>query len=225
MALPMITPVTAKTINHLNPDAGILLNSFDFSSATDAYTLMALVKSAIGTDKCFGATKGGINVPEGRETWSPSYDSKRMRYKGESFFAGAAPKMSGSLVEFTPANVKAVSGAADVDRANELKIKVQPRASINLDDYFTNVVFVANNGPNGLYLVELKNALCTVGMNSQSVDKDVATMPFEFTAHSDSPEFTDELPISYYFFGVSEEATAAVANEVQGEENGETTEG
>jgi len=218
MPIPLITPVTAETINHLNPDAGILLNTFDFSTATNAYTLMELVKAAIGTDKCFGATKGGINVPEGRENWSPTFDSKRMRYKGETFFAGAAPKVSGSLVEFTPENVKAVSGAADITGDGTIKVKVQPRASIHLDDYFENVVFITNNGPNGLYLVELKNALCTVGMNSQSADKDVSTMPFEFMAHSNSPEFTDELPISYYFFGVSEEATAAVANEQQGEE-------
>lgn len=217
MPIPLITPVTAKTINHLNPDAGILLNNFDFSTATDAHTLMALVKAVIGTDKCFGATKGGINVPEGRESWSPTFDSKRMRYKGETFFAGAAPKVSGSLVEFTPANVKAVSGAADITGDGTLKVKVQPRASIHLDDYFENVVFITNNGPNGLYLVELKNALCTVGMNSQSADKDVSTMPFEFTAHSGSPEFTDELPISYYFFGVNEEAVAAVNEQVEQE--------
>ena len=46
----------------------------------------------------------------------------------------------------------------------------------------------------------MKNALCTSGINSQTSDKAVGTLPFEFSAHSASAVFTDELPVKYYFF-------------------------
>lgn len=218
MSLAMVTPVTAKTINHLNPDAGILLFNFDFSKAKNANELMALITSEEGQKSWFGATKGGVNVQEGRATWSPTFDSKRMPFVGEERFSGAVPKMTGTLVEFTPANVKAISGAAEIDDSDTLKVKVQPKATLKNEHYFKNVVFVANNGPDGLYVAEIKNAASIAGMNSQSADQDIATLPFEFRAHSDSPAFTDDLPMSYWFFGASAEATQAVANQVEQEQ-------
>lgn len=198
----MITPVTANTINNLNPDAGMLLYDFDFSSATDAGTLMSLIASTEGQKHWLGATKGGVNVQENREWWSPSFDGKRMPFKGEKRFSTANPKMTGSLVEFRPDTVKAISGIADIE-GEGTKIKVQPKANIRIGDYFSNVVFVCNNGPEGLYLAELKNALCTSGLNSQTTDKDIGTLPFEFSGHSESVVFTEDLPISYYFFAAA----------------------
>lgn len=214
----MITPVTANTINNLNPDAGMLLFNFDFTSATDAPSLMALIASTEGQKCWFGATKGGINVQENREWWSPTFDGKRMPFKGEKRFSTANPKMTGTLVEFRPENVKAVSGIADIG-GEGTKITVQPKANIRIGDYFDNVVFVCNNGPEGLYVAEMKNALCTSGLNSQSTDKDIGTLPFEFSGHSDSVVFTEDLPLTYYFFGVSKEAAEQVAQQVANEED------
>ena len=218
MSINMVTPVTAKTINHLNPDAGMLLHDFDISEVKNAQELMQKITSADGQKCWFGATKGGINVQEGRSNWTPSFDSKRTSFKGEEKFASAVPKMTGTLVEFTPANVKAISGAAEIDDADPQKVKIQPKATIQNEHYFKNVGFVANNGPDGLYVAEMKNAMSITGMNSQSADQDIATLPFEFVAHSDSPVFTDDLPLTYWFFGASEEATAAVANQVEQEQ-------
>lgn len=199
--MQMVTPVTAETFKDLNFNAGMLLKNFDFASATDATSLMALIVSAeVQRDSWLGATKGGINVQENKSYWSPSMDGRRMPFKGEKQFDTAEPKVTGTLVQYTPRNVKAISGAAEITGENTNVVKVQPLANIREGDYFDNVVFVGNVGSDGLYVAEIKNALCTSGMNSQSTDKDIGTMPFEFTAHADSPVFTEELPISYYFF-------------------------
>ena len=140
-----------------------------------------------------------------------------MAYKGEKQFSEAAPKITGSLVEYTPENVKAVSGIATVSPNGNI-ITVQPRASISEGDYMTNVVWITNHGTNGLYLVDLKNALCTSGMNSQHNDKDIGTMPFEFSGHADNVEYKDELPISYLFFGAAEAAQTSEQEEPAAEE-------
>ena len=201
----MITPVTVETINNLAPNAGMLLTNFDYSSATDANTLAQLILSEETQGSSWrGATKGGINVQENREWWSPEFDGKRMPYKGEKQFSTANPKITGTLVEFTPENVKAVSGIATIATDGNITT-VQPRGSIKEDDYFDNIVWVTNNGPDGLYLVELKNALCTSGMNSQSADKDIGTLPFEFSGHAENVVYSDELPIKYLFFAAAQE--------------------
>lgn len=204
-SLSMVTPITAETFNRLNFNAGMLLHDFDYSSATDAASLMALIVNQETQQNCwFGATKGGINVQENRSTWSPSMDGKRMPFVGETQFDTAAPRITGTLVEYTPQNVKAVSGSATLDEEDNVTT-IQPTATIKRGDYFENVVFIGNIGADGLYLVEIDNALCTSGMNGQTTDKDIGTLPFEFTAHSSSPVFTDELPIRYKFFGVAAE--------------------
>ena len=201
--LNMVSPVTAETFAKLNFNAGMLLANFDYSAATDAASLMELIVSEeVQRNSWLGATRGGINVRENRGNWEPGMDGKRMSFVGAKQFDNADPRISGTLLEYSPRNVQLVSGAADVTTSGQVDT-VQPRATIKVSDYLTNVVFVGNIGPEGLYLVELKNAMCVTGMNSQSTDKDVGTLPFEFAGHSASPVFTDELPIVYKFFGVS----------------------
>lgn len=200
----MLTPITAETFKGLVFDAGMLLVNFDFSTATDAQTLMTLVTSETAqADSWLGATKGGVNVQENREWWSPEMDSLRMPYKGMHRPSNAAPKMTGTLVEFRPMNVKLASGAAEITGEDSNVITVQPKTSIKAEDYLDNVVFIADNGDDGLYLVEMKNVICTSGINTQTADKDIGTIPFEFSAHSDSPVFTENLPVRYMFFKAS----------------------
>lgn len=202
----MVTPVTVETINNLQVDAGMLLKNFDFSSATDAESLMALIVSKeVQEASWMGATKGGINVQENRTYWSPEFDGKRMSYKGEKQFEKCEPKLTGTFMEYTPENVKAVSGVADIIVDGNVTT-VQPKATIRLEDYFDNIVFVANKGKDGLYLTEMQNALCTSGMNPQSEDKNVGTLPFEFTAHAENVTFSEDLPIKYLFFSSSRNA-------------------
>lgn len=201
--LSMVSAITAETFNRMNFNAGMLLVDFDYASATDAASLMELIMSEeVQQSSWLGATRGGISVDEGRSYWSPDVDGKRMPFVGEKQFDTAEPKISGTLLEYRPKNVQIVSGAADLSTTGQVTT-VQPRATIKKGDYHTNVVFVGNVGPEGLYVAELKGALCTSGINSQSTDKDVGTLPFEFTGHSASPVFTDQLPITYKFFGVS----------------------
>lgn len=198
--MKMISAVTAETINNLSPDAGILLKNFDYASATDAESLMELIYAEGATEsKWLGATKGGINVQENRTFWSPEFDGKRMPYKGDKYFENAEPKITGTMVEIRPENVKLASGAATMETTGSITV-VQPHASIQIGDYLDNVVWITNHGNNGLYLVELKNALCVSGINSQSTDKDILTIPFEFTGHAASVVGSDDLPITYKFY-------------------------
>lgn len=201
--MEMMTPIRAETFQNLVFDAGILLKNFDYSSATDAESLAALIKAAkeSGTG-LLGATKGGVNPQSNFEFWEPELDGKRMSFKGAKRMSNADCMISGTLVEMTPDNVKDVLALADLTTTSNSVTKVQPRFSISVGDYLDSVVWVGNLGSDGLFLVELRNALCTTGLSSQTTDKDVGTLPFEFHGHADDVSST-ELPITYMFYKAS----------------------
>lgn len=199
--MDMVTPIRAETFENLVFDAGMLFKNLDYSTATDAASLMALIKTEkekTSGSALLGATKGGINPQTNFEFWSPELDGKRMPFKGEKRLSSADCVVSGTLVEMTPDNVKDVLGLAD-KTGSGAKITVQPRFSIKEGDYIEHLVWVGNLGSDGLYLIDLKNALCTTGLSTQTTDKDVGTLPFEFHGHADDVSSTD-LPISYLFF-------------------------
>ena len=202
MSIPMISPITAKTIKELSPNAGMLLYNFDFSSATDAQSLMSLIKSAeVQAASWLGATKGGITIEEGRETWSAEVDGKRMPFVGELYLDTAQPKISTTLVQHNANTVKVASGAADVEGADTATVQhITPRASFTEEDHLDNIVWVTNWGKNGLIVVELRNALCTSGLKFTSKDKDIMEAQVEFMGFADDVEATDELPISYHLY-------------------------
>lgn len=210
----MLSPVTVETFNNLVFDAGMLLVNFDFSDATDAETLLALVTSEeVQKNSWLGATKGGVNLQQNPETWEPEMDGLRMSFVGAKRFAKATPKMTGTLVEFTPKNVKIVSIAAEYTGEGTKIEKVQPIADIPKGAYMRNAVFIGDQGTDGLYLAEIRNALSVNGINAQTADKNIGTLPFEFEAHQDSPQYTKELPFSCYFFHSSGTASEAQTNE------------
>lgn len=198
----MLSPITAETYQTLAFDAGMVLINFKFDSATDAASLAALIKSEEAQSASWlGATKGGVNIREGKSVWSPEFDyAGRIPFKGEKRIAGAAPVMSCTLVEMRPKNVQIVSGSAKIKGEGTHVVEVQPLATIEKDAYLDNVVWVGCIGEDGYCLVEMKNALCTSGVNFQTVDKNVGTLPVEFAAHQDSPTVTEELPIRYLFY-------------------------
>ena len=75
--------------------------------------LLTLITKQENKGKWFGATQGGVNIQENRTYWKPDIDGLRLPFKGQNQVDSAEPKMTGTLVEFTPENVACVSGAAD----------------------------------------------------------------------------------------------------------------
>ena len=198
----MITPIRAESFEQMIFDAGMMLKNFNYASATDAETLAELIatEKESGTS-LMGATKGGVNIQIVPSFWNVEADGMRMPFVGSKRPDTAEVKITGTFVEYTPDNVKDVLAVAD-KTGEGAKITIQPRFSIKEGDYIKSLVWVGNHGSDGIVLVELKNALCTTGLNTQTTDKDVGTLPFEFVGHADDVSST-ELPIKILFFGVA----------------------
>lgn len=195
--IDMVTPVTADTFERLNFSAGMAAHDIDISSATDAASLVALLDAA--KTKWFGATKGNPRISLNRTYWSAGFNQKRLPVKGDTHFESARPTLGITLVEFSPENQMAASGAAEKETSGNVTT-VQPLADIKEESYFSNVLFIGNNGSDGLYVAELKNALCVSSGTATFTDTDVASMDVEFLAHADSAADIKNLPIKFYFF-------------------------
>lgn len=201
--MEMLTAVTADVMNKLSPDAGIVMYDIVLEDVTDAATMVRLIEENRGNpEHWIGVTDGGIKVNEGRSAWSPNWDGKRMPFIGDKYLDTAEPKISFTMLEFIAENVVLASGAADKD-GSDGHVTVTPRASYKREDYKQNVVFVTMVGEEGLYAAELKNALCTKGLDVSTADKAVAKLAVEFTGHKSDPTALDTLPIKYHFFPAS----------------------
>ena len=201
--MEMLTAVTADVINKLSPDAGVLLYNVDLSAVTDAASMVALIEQHRGKEGWLGVTDGDIKVTEGRSSWTPTFNGKRMPFKGDKFLDTAEPKISCTMLEFTPENFIVASGAAD-KTGTGAKVTVTPRASYKNSDYKTNVVWATMVGHEGIYVAELLNALCTKGVDLSAGDKAVSKLAVEFTGHQGDPTKLDKLPINYYFFAAAQ---------------------
>lgn len=197
--MKMLTSVSAETINNLSPDAGVVMLDVSIDDVDTVEELMTLIDTTRGEPaKWVGVTKGGVNVNEGRKTWSPSYDYDRIPVIGGNYPDKYEPKISFTLVEMTPQNVMAASGAADLTTVGG-KTKIQPRAHYQRKDYRNKFLFVTMKGPEGLFVVEADNVLCTKGLDHSSDDKNIGQLAVEFMPHK--ADFTDlsTLPMRYYF--------------------------
>ena len=201
----MLTSVTAETINNLVPDAGVVVANFDFSTATGAASLLALLDKKVDTEDWIGATDGGIQVRENVSMWSPTHDYKRMPFVGDKHFETCDPTVSFTMVEFKAGNLRRACGAADV--SGTTLVKVQPRSEIKKADYIPKLVVILMCGEAGLYIVEGDNALCTKGLDVSSADKAIAKIAAEFHMHKGSlaESLSGDLPIRYYFAPAAEE--------------------
>lgn len=198
-AIPLLHPVTAETVQHYALNAGILLQNFDVDKYTDAITAMAaILETHMKAGDVFGATKEGITITEGRETWTPEHNGQRMPYVGEVQHKIARPSIKGTLVELTPANIKLASGAADVAGKDTNKIIIQPRATFLPEDYIKSVTWLTNYADKGIIGATIDNALCTSGLSWSVQDNNIATAEVTFAGHSASPVFNNKLPIRYW---------------------------
>lgn len=197
----MTTGLRASTFENLQLNAGMFLANFDYSTATDAATLGALLKTErekTSGSALIGATRGGgtfVCTPNKR---SIEADGKREEWKGSSVNDGWTIKLTTTLLEINATNLKRSFGTADVTDV-EKKHTIKIRTDIKDADYIESLVWVGDTSK-GYVLIAIKNALNTAGATLTWTDKGEGTIPVEFTAHQDGLETDGYAPCEVIFF-------------------------
>ena len=197
----MTTGLRASTFENLQLNAGMFLANFDYSTATDAATLGALLKTERekkSGSALIGATRGGGTFVCTPNTRSIEADGKREEWKGSSVNDGWTIKLTTTLLEINSANLKRSFGTADVTDA-EKKHTIKIRTDIKDADYIESLVWVGDTSK-GYVLIAIKNALNTAGATLTWTDKGEGTIPVEFTAHQDGLETDGYAPCEVIFF-------------------------
>ena len=178
------TQIPQDTFKELVMNAGILLSSFDPSTAEVA------VNSIIGAtsgDVTFVATPTFMDLGEDINNCPKNMKELKRLESWET-------KVSGTFVSVNVANAKAMTAAAD-----EVSGKITPRNDIAESD-FRDIWLVAdysdkNGKKNGGYLaIHMLNSLSTGGFQLKTGDQSKGQFSFEFTGHysinaQDTPPF------------------------------------
>ena len=197
----MTTGLRASTFENLQLNAGMFLADFDYSTATDAATLGALLKTErekTSGSALIGATRGGGTFVCTPNTRSIEADGKREEWKGSSVNDGWTIKLTTTLLEINATNLKRSFGTADVTDT-EKKHTIKIRTDIKDADYIESLVWVGDTSK-GYVLIAIKNALNTAGATLTWTDKGEGTIPVEFTAHQDGLETDGYAPCEVIFF-------------------------
>ncbi|EKC64953.1 hypothetical protein OBE_04921 [human gut metagenome] len=197
----MTTGLRASTFENLQLNAGMFLANFDYSTATDAATLGALLKTErekTSGSALIGATRGGGTFVCTPNTRSIEADGKREEWKGSSVNDGWTIKLTTTLLEINADNLKRSFGTADVTDT-EKKHTIKIRTDIKDADYIESLVWVGDTSK-GYVLIAIKNALNTAGATLTWTDKGEGTIPVEFTAHQDGLETDGYAPCEVIFF-------------------------
>ena len=168
------TKVDADAFEKLQLNAGILLTTFTPSTGT------------IGD--IIGATSGGINFNTNPtyQDFGEDVDNVKPNTKELKRLQYFDPSLSGTLLTCTPAVIKQLIGAADVDSTDTTK--VIPREKLAETD-FSDVWWVGdysdvNTGSSaGFIAIYLMSTLNTSGFQIQSGKDAKGQMSFEFHAH------------------------------------------
>lgn len=195
----MLNHVQPGTAEHLVLGAGLFLRDFRFDAAQDAAALRSLVCAAAADDAhVLGATREGSRfscVPRLRQL---NAGGVRQPYVGGTLCDGWQVRMTGTLVEVTPANMAMLLAVADTrqhGRLTTVSVSSQPDIAAHL----TNLCWVGRQG-SGFVLIELLGALNMTGITLSISDQGEATAPFCFEAHALTPGDQTEAPFRVVFF-------------------------
>ena len=170
------TKIPETTFQNIQLNAGVLLSSFNPSSAT------------VSDEAIIGATTGGINF-----TATPTYidfgediDNCPKNMKELKKLDSWEAKCSGTFVTIDTTVAKSLIGAADIGTSDTTK--VTPRNDLAQAD-FSDIWIVGdysdkNGATNGGFVaIHMMNALSTGGFQIKTEDKAKGQFAFEYTAH------------------------------------------
>lgn len=169
-------------------NAGILVDTFTPGTGTIGNIL--------------GATTGGIQFASNPEfiDFGEDVDNCPNNTMELKRIQSYDPTMSGTFLTCTPAVIKSLIGAADIDATDTTK--VIPRSVLQQTD-FEEVWWIGdysdvNTGTNAGYLaIHLMNALNTAGFQIQSGKNEKGQMAFEYHGHVSMSDL-DTVPFEIY---------------------------
>ena len=199
-AAGMTSPIRAEAFNNLQLNAGVFLVNFDYSSITNSTALKTAINTALSTPaNILGVTRGGGSFTVTRETRTPEVDGMRYPFKGADFVDSVDAYLSGTLLEISKENFKALLGTGDATTSGK-KTTITMHTAVLSSDYINHLCWVGDISDGRAVLIELDNAFNTSDFSLTFTDKGEGTMTFEFHARQASVSDYDNAPFRVVIF-------------------------
>lgn len=199
-AAGMTSPIRAGAFDNLQLNAGVFLVNFDYSSITDSTALKTAISTALSTPaNILGVTRGGGSFTVTRETRTPEVDGMRYPFKGADFVDSVDAYLSGTLLEISKENFKALLGTGDATTSGK-KTTITMHTAVLNSDYIAHLCWVGDISDGRAVLIELDNAFNTSDFSLTFTDKGEGTMTFEFHARQASVSDYDNAPFRVVIF-------------------------
>ena len=200
----LTTPLREETFENLQLNAGIVLKDFDYSDILTATALKTAIASAVtaGTN-ILGATRGGGSFVVTKEIREPDIDGRRYPFKGGKFVDSVDARLSTTLLEITPGNIKTTLGTGVITEdtaTGSKKTIITMNTAISDADYLPNIVWVGDLADGRLVAIKLENALNTADFTLTYTDKGEGTLAAEFHAHQSNVDDYDVAPFEIVYF-------------------------
>ena len=197
------SPIREDTFENLQLNAGIFLKDFVYSGIASAGDLKSAINTAVtgSASNLLGATRGGGSFTVTRELRSPDVDGKRYGFKGDTFVDSVDARISTTMIEITPENIKDAFGSATLATSSSgLVHTIKLNTAIDTDDYLTNICWIGDIADGRYVLICLKNALNEADFTLTFTDKGEGTLPVEFHAKQANVNDYDEAPFEILYF-------------------------
>lgn len=206
----MTTGIHNGTFDSLQLNAGAFIANFDHSELSTVKAVKEKIAALIQNNdgSLLGLTQGGGTFQCTPTMRNIEGDGIRSPFVGGTVNDGWTVKLTGTMKEIVPGNFRKALATADADPQGE-KTVITVRTAIKKEDYIPKMTWIGDTS-RGLVMIELENALNTVGATLTFTDKGEGTIPFEFQAHHTNAVNQDKAPCSVIF--LNESTTAAAAN-------------
>ena len=194
----MTTGLTPASYTRLQLNAGLFLKNFDPIRANTPDELKQLIADAILLEECvIGATRGGGTFQCKPEMRQIDADGLRCAVKGSTVNDRWVVKMTGTMLEITPANFAAALACAEVEQHGQAT-HVRVRMDVTEEDYIPSLCWVGDTS-RGFVVIQLDNVLNMTGAAFTFTDRGEGTLPFEFQAHLDGEGDEEYAPFRILF--------------------------
>ena len=192
----MLTGTTSDSYRNLKLNAGVLIEDLEYTGAETLQEIKALIRAAIPTNKCLGATRGGSTFVSEAETRTIELDGQRVSFKGSTVKDSVTAQIETTLMEFTEDNLRRIFPTSEIEKNEETgMVKLRERIPINLEtDYMKKLSLVTNRNDGGIIIFTLFNPMNTEGANISGEDKNEGEIPLTFVAYNDNFEDSEYAP-------------------------------
>jgi len=185
-----ISAVIPKTYEELLFDAGVVFENLDYESATNATELYDLVKAAITTEACLGATRGGVSWSSSAEFREIELDDIFVTIKGATQKGKITVTVSLTLTQFSPENARRLINASDITETGNIT-ELRERTFIDTSkDYIDHLVIVVRQGIGNYAVIDMENVINTAAGAIVTNNNGEAEMAVTWTATIADPEET-----------------------------------